>query len=90
MDAAHIFFVFLALDIVLYNNNNYDNILCLFSTVCELLHQFLYAADSLIRTAHLDKAKSTAFIEANAIIAKLKVLYTFFEIYTSSALVSVK
>lgn len=58
-----------------------------FSTVRDLLHQFLYAADSLIRTAHLDKAKSTAVTEANAIIAKLTVLYAFFQIYAASALV---
>lgn len=59
-----------------------------FSSVCDLLHQFIYAADSLIRTAHLDKAKSTAATEVNAIIAKLTVLYAFFTIYASSALVS--
>lgn len=54
----------------------------------DLLHQFLDAADSLIRTAHLDKAKSTAVTEANAIIAKLTVVYAFFQIYASSTLVS--
>ncbi|XP_055299960.1 lipid storage droplets surface-binding protein 1 isoform X1 [Sitodiplosis mosellana] len=56
------------------------------NTVRDLLHQFLYAADSLIRTAHLDKAKSTAVTEAYGIITKMSVLYNFLQTYTSSAL----
>lgn len=73
-----------------YNNNtNYLWQSCVsLSTVRDLLHRFLYAADTLVRTAHLDKAKSTAVTEANAILAKLTVLYAFFQIYASSALVS--
>lgn len=58
------------------------------SSVRDILHQFLYAADSLMRTAHLDKAKSTAVNEAYGMITKLSVLYGFLQLYTSNALVS--
>lgn len=51
------------------------------------MHHFLYAANSLIRTAHLDKAKSSAINEALEMIAKASVLYDFLQIYSSSALV---
>lgn len=56
----------------------------------DVLHQFLYAADSLMRTAHLDKAKSTAVNEAYGMLTRVSVLYGFLQLYTSSALVSVK
>lgn len=58
------------------------------STVRDLTHNFLYAADTLIRSAHLDKAKSTAINEAYGIISKLSVAYNFLQMYTSSGLVS--
>lgn len=56
----------------------------------DILHHFLYAADSLIRTAHLDQVKSTAVNEAYGLIAKASVLYGFLQMYSSNALVSVK
>lgn len=59
-----------------------------FSTVRDLLHQFIDVAAALISTAHLDKAKSTAVNEAHEIISKISELYMFFQTYTSSALVS--
>lgn len=61
-----------------------------YSSVRDLMHHFLYAADSLIRSAHLDSAKTTAINEAYGMIRQLTVLYGFLQIYTSSALVSAK
>ncbi|XP_031617286.1 lipid storage droplets surface-binding protein 1 isoform X2 [Contarinia nasturtii] len=43
-------------------------------------------ATKLPKTAHLEKAKSTAVNEAYGIIAKVSVLYTFLQTYSSSAL----
>jgi len=56
------------------------------NTVRDLLHQFVYASDSLIRYAHLDAAKSTAVNEVYAMIAKFSTLYGIFHVYSSSAL----
>lgn len=54
----------------------------------DLLHHFTYAADSLARTAHLDKVKATAVQEAYEIISKVSMLYGFLQLYSSNALVS--
>lgn len=55
-------------------------------TVRDLLHHFVYAANSLITTAHLDRAKSAAITESLALLAKVTVLYDFVQIYSSSTL----
>lgn len=57
------------------------------STVRDLLHQFLYVTDSLVKAAHLDKAKSVALNETYTVIAKLSALYEYMQVYTTSALV---
>lgn len=59
-----------------------------YSSMRDLLHHFTYAADSLARTAHLDKVKATAVEEAFAIIQKVSMLYGFLQLYSSNALVS--
>lgn len=61
-----------------------------FSTVRDLLHHFTYAANSLIRTAHLDRAKSAAITETLALFAKVTVMYDFLQIYSSSSLVRIE
>lgn len=59
----------------------------IYSSVRDLLHHFTYAADSLARTAHLDKVKATAVEEAYVIISKVSMLYGFLQLYSSNALV---
>lgn len=54
----------------------------------DLLHHFNYAADSLARTAHLDKVKATAVQEVYVIFNKVSMLYGFLQLYSSNALVS--
>lgn len=58
------------------------------SSMRDLLHHFTYAADSLARTAHLDKVKASAIEEAYVIISKVSMLYGFMQLYSSNALVS--
>lgn len=59
-----------------------------FSTVRDLLHHFRDAADSLIRTAHLEKAKSTAVNEAYGFLSQLLTIYRILQTFSSGALVS--
>lgn len=57
------------------------------SRVRDLMHQFLFVTDSLVKAVHLDKAKSLAVAETLTAVARLSALYESARVYTSSALV---
>lgn len=57
------------------------------SRVRDLLHQFLFVTDSLVKVVHLDKAKAIAVQETQTAVARLSALYEYFRVYTTSALV---
>lgn len=57
------------------------------SVARDLLHQFLYATDSLLKVAHLDDAKSAVVNETYIAVSRLSMLYNTLSLYTSSVLV---
>jgi len=56
------------------------------STVRDLLHQFLFYSDSIVKAVHLDEAKSKAVNETYSIISRIQALYDFLQVYTTRSL----
>lgn len=59
-----------------------------FSSVRDLLHQFIVITDSLIKVTHLDQVKSVAIHETQLTVTRLSALYNLLSVYTSDALVN--
>lgn len=54
----------------------------------DLVHQFIYISDSLIKATYLDRAKEKTIQEAEIVVTKVQSVYDEIQNYTQNALVS--